>query len=146
MGRQQTISASEIRQKGGLEAFLSGDRPQTTGSNLKCATGEIRDRFEGMNKTEAAYARFLDQQIAAGEVFEWRYEAIKLKLARKCFYTPDFFVLLPDGKVEFHETKGFMRDDAAVKIKVAAKLFPWFTFRLIFKKKKHWDIYLIKRC
>ncbi len=42
-----------------------------------------------------------------------------------------------------HEVKGFMRDDAAVKLKVAAKMHPWWTFRLVKKSKKGWDIKLV---
>jgi hypothetical protein len=40
------------------------------------------------------------------------------------------------GAVTFYETKGFMRDDAIVKIKTAAKQFPMFTFVLVTRKKK----------
>jgi hypothetical protein len=32
--------------------------------------------------------------------------------------------MLANGELELHETKGFMRDDAAVKLKVAAGMYP----------------------
>jgi hypothetical protein len=35
--------------------------------------------------------------------------------------------------LEFHETKGFWRDDALVKIRAAAEQYPWFRF-LAFRK------------
>jgi hypothetical protein len=34
----------------------------------------------------------------------------------------------------FYETKGFPRDDAMVKVKVAPKFFPWARFVLVTKK------------
>lgn len=88
-----------------------------------------------MNKLEAAYAAELERRKRAGEVERWLYEAVKLRLADRTFYTPDFFVVLPDGEVQVHEAKGFMQDDAAVKLKVAAATFP-FAFYLVKAKLK----------
>jgi hypothetical protein len=81
-----------------------------------------------MNKTEARYARMLDAQRAAGLIRSWAFEAVKLRLAERTFYTPDFFVVGNAAGVEFHEIKGHWEDDARVKIKVAAQLFPMFAF------------------
>lgn len=78
----------------------------------------------GMNKLEAKYAERLATLKIAGQVLWYGYEAIKLRLADKTFYTPDFAVMLADGSLEFHEAKGFWEDDARVKIKVAAETFP----------------------
>lgn len=83
-----------------------------------------------MNKTEAAYAALLDVRRMAGEVIWWRFEAFKFRLADNTFYEPDFAVMLADGRMEIHEVKGFWTDDARVKIKVAADLFP-FQFRAV---------------
>jgi hypothetical protein len=77
----------------------------------------------GMNKTERRYANHLDMLKRQGVVLWWAFEAVKLKLAPNTHYTPDFLVLRPGG-FEFHEVKGFWRDDARVKIKVAAVMFP----------------------
>ena len=78
-----------------------------------------------MNKTEAAYAAHLELRRHVGEVIWFRFEAVKLRLADLTFYTPDFFVMLPDGTLEVHEVKGYWEDDARVKIKVAAEQFPF---------------------
>lgn len=86
-----------------------------------------------MNKTEKAYQRYLDERMVAGEIIWWRFEGIKFRLADNTFYTPDFAVMLPNGEIEIHETKGslsFIQDDAKVKIKIAADIFP-FKFKLI---------------
>lgn len=92
-----------------------------------------------MNKTEAAYAAYLDAQKKTGLIADYRFEAVKLRLADKTFYTPDFVVLAPDGTLEMHEVKGFWEEDARVKIKVAAAQFP-FHFLAVKKAKNNWDI------
>ena len=106
-------------------------RPPTAGRTYE--TGK-------MNKTEAAYADYLDLLKAGGQIIKWQFEAIKLRLADNTFYTPDFMVLNADSYLEIHEVKGFMREDANVKLKVAANLFPYFKFILVKKEKNKWDM------
>lgn len=91
-----------------------------------------------MNKTEAAYAAYLDGLKKDGLIADYRFEAVKLRLADKTFYTPDFMVLMPDFSFEMHEVKGFWEEDARVKIKVAAAQFP-FRFVAVKKTKNGWD-------
>lgn len=86
-----------------------------------------------MNKLEAAYAAELELRRAAGDVLWFAYEGIKLRLADRTFLTPDFIVVTKAHEVEVHECKGFMEDDAAVKIKVAAEAFP---FRFVLVKAR----------
>jgi hypothetical protein len=78
-----------------------------------------------MNKTEAAYAAHLRLRQIAGEVAWYKFEAFKLRLADNTFLTVDFAVMLSDGTLEMHEVKGFWTDDARVKIKVAADIYPF---------------------
>ncbi len=64
-----------------------------------------------------------------GEVVRYEFEPLKLKLAKATFYNPDFAVMLPNGRIEMHECKGFWEDDARVKVKVAVERFgEWFDF------------------
>jgi hypothetical protein len=77
-----------------------------------------------MNKTEAAYDQHLWQRFFAKEILWHKFEALKFRLADNTFYSPDFAVLAADGTLEMHEVKGFWQDDARVKIKVAASLYP----------------------
>jgi predicted nuclease of restriction endonuclease-like RecB superfamily len=58
------------------------------------------------------------------------YEEVTLKLAPKTTYTPDFLVI-GDEHMCFVETKGFWRDDARVKFKVAADKFGMFSFMVV---------------
>ncbi len=78
-----------------------------------------------MNRTEAAYAAQLETLRMAGEVAWWRFEGVKLRLADSTFYSPDFAVMLTGGIMEMHEVKGFWRDDARAKIKIAAEQYPF---------------------
>lgn len=102
-----------------------------------------------MNKLEKKYADNLELKKLAGEILDWRFEPIRLRLTplplkgeKNPFYKPDFLVvktkpasgMFPNmyfpGKeqFEFHETKGFWRPVALNRIKVAASLYPWFRF------------------
>lgn len=88
------------------------------------------------NKTEEAYGAFLEGKTKyfLNGLLDYRYEPLKFKLADKTYYTPDF-MLIYNTHIEFHEVKGFKRDDAMVKLKVVARLFPWFKFVLITRSK-----------
>lgn len=78
-----------------------------------------------LNKTEDAYRALLELRRRAGEIAWFKFEAMKLRLADSTFYSPDFAVMLADGTLEMHEVKGHWQDDARVKIKVAASLYPF---------------------
>ncbi len=95
--------------------------------------GRSRKQPGTMNKLEAAWAEELEKQGLKGELLWFEYEAITLKLAPDTRYTPDFVWMDIEGQIVFDETKGFMQDDAWVKLKVAAAKFP-FRFRLVKKR------------
>lgn len=98
-----------------------------------------------MNGLEAEYASMLEARKMVGEILHWHYEAVKLRLAGRTYYSPDFMVVLANREVEFHEVKGKWKgskaahweDDARVKIKVAATLFPY-RFMAASKKDGGW--------
>lgn len=85
-----------------------------------------------MNQTEVRYAAELEIRRVAGEIVGWRFEPLRLRLGAdwKTSYTPDFLVLRPDGEIELVDVKGSggWEEDARVKIKVAAGLYPEFHF------------------
>lgn len=79
-----------------------------------------------MNAFEARYEReVLAPALLAGDIVWYRFEAITLILAPKTTLTIDFFVMTAAGELEAHETKGFMEEDANVKLKVAREMFPF---------------------
>lgn len=77
------------------------------------------------NKTEQAYEDYLAAKQIAGSVLWFKFEGVKLRLADKTFYTPDYAVMLASGQMEMHEVKGFWQDDARAKIKIAAEMYPF---------------------
>lgn len=101
-----------------------------------------------MNRTEKAYASFLEAEKHAGRIAAFWFEAIKLKIAEgTCWLTPDFAVLRPNGELEFHDVKGSMRiwtEDSKVKMKVCATAYPFRVFVVCPKQKKSgggWELH-----
>lgn len=103
------------------------------------AKAQIQDRYR--SQLERDYALLLDARKRLGEIIDWDYEAITLHLGHDCRYTFDFFVMANDCVVECHEVKGGKQwDDAMVKLRVAARKFP-FRFKLCKKPKgEDWTI------
>lgn len=96
-----------------------------------------------MNSTESLYAEQLIARKLSGEIIDFGFERIKFRLADLTYYTPDFDVQMADGTIELHEVKAatskgvvLVEDDAKVKIKVAAALFPQFGFVMVAKLPK----------
>lgn len=77
---------------------------------------------------EKRFATQLQVWTASGEIVWWAYEPLRLLLAKRTSYTPDFVAQKADGEVVIYEVKGFMREDAHVKLKLVADKFP---FRVI---------------
>jgi hypothetical protein len=95
-----------------------------------------------MNKTEDSFAQFLALQKAAGEIADWSFEPVRLRLGAdwKTSYTPDFLVYEADLTMTYWEVKGgkkseggawiaYWPEDSRLKVKTAARLFPWHRFR-----------------
>lgn len=118
----QSISASEYRNR------FSGKKNYQALGRMKAGK---------MNGTEKKYAALLDQKKISGEILNYWFESVNLRLADNCFYKPDFLVLTSENELEVHEVKGYWEEDALVKIKVAAEKFP-FRFIAIQYIKKEW--------
>jgi hypothetical protein len=100
-----------------------------------------RSLLDGREKSqlELDYAFLLEHDPL---VVDWKYEPVTFRLADDTRYTPDFWVLRKDGTLEFHETKGFMRPQARIRLMVAAAQFPEFRFFLVTRPtvKSPWKI------
>jgi hypothetical protein len=93
-----------------------------------------------MNGLESAYAKHLDVLKLAGDVKWWAFNAVRLRIAmgeKVAWYRPDFFIEFADGSFAFHETKGFEREAALLRLKVAAGLVP-IPFALVKKNGSGW--------
>ena len=113
--------------------------PETVVAALTAESSNQKQRK--MNKTEARYEQLLEGRRLAGELRRYDYEALTLRLAHDCRYTPDFFVIAADGRIELHEVKGaHIWEDSKIKIKVAAAQFPCFRFYLAKWEHGEWAI------
>lgn len=116
------MSYEEAKKLGGLAADLHPQNPKNRG---KKAEGDGKNE-KGQNRTEAKFEeQVLAVLKAAGEVRGYWFEPFKFLLAGSTSYRLDFLVQRRDGSMAGVEVKGFMRDDAAVKVKVAAAHNPW---------------------
>lgn len=102
--------------------------------------GCLRDRrYHGcQNQLELDYADLLEADRRALKLSDWSCNAVKIKLANGAWYMPDFLVIRNDGTVELHETKGFWREAAKVRIKVASSMYPGIQFIVVTRKNGQW--------
>ena len=96
-----------------------------------------------MNKTEAEYSDMLVAMKRKGDLHEWWFEPVSLRLShppngQPARYTPDFLLLYPSGRTVLVDVKGTGLDDAAaiVRIKCAAEQYPLWEFWVVKKKTK----------
>jgi len=116
-----------------VEASRNGrTAPKTSSTPHKTAVAIAQTTDEEkLNKTERGWLGVLRTRP---EIVHIGIQDHTLKLADNCRYTPDFMSLDADGQVTFWEVKGFFRDDAKVKVKVAARKFPFYRFVVVFKR------------
>lgn len=104
------------------------------GLSAAIPTAKTPPKPKGPNRTERQYMDFLELLKQTGRIKGYEYEAFKIRIGgqnEKCWYTVDFIVFTIDGKVELHEVKGPREwDDAKVKYKACARLYPQMDFYL----------------
>jgi hypothetical protein len=96
------------------------------------------------DKWNTSYAQFLELEKQAGRVSYWIYEPWSMWLPGGVRYKPDFLVVFPDGlerKPELIEVKGYSRNlrDGITRYKIAASLFPCFTWKMVKRKGHGWE-------
>lgn len=97
----------------------------------------------GQNKTEAAFAGYLDDLGRTDAILAYGFEAMKFKLGPRTWYTPDFVAFLPTGRMIAIEVKGFMRDDAAIKFKLAPVMHGQIQFFMVKRVRRRWEWYTV---
>ena len=109
-----------------------------------------QDRYR--SKTEERYAAHLDLMKKAGQIDDWAYEPVTLKLAPGVRYTPDFMIRCTFNKeIRFEELKGrkgtgfYSLPVSKIKIKMAASLFPFWNFSVVWPAERlgEWDSLVI---
>jgi hypothetical protein len=109
-----------------------------------------RQKPEFDSREEREYRDHLELLRIARKIERYEHWPKKLILADRTTYTPDFLVQV-NGQVEFHEVKGrkknryYCRPASKVKIKVAARLFPAYTFVIVWPARGGgWDREVVK--
>jgi hypothetical protein len=99
--------------------------------------GSTKQTYNGYSydsKLEAAYAQQLDWMIEAKEVEKWERQykiSIDVGDIHICNYFIDFKVFFTDGRVEFHEVKGYETEVWKMKWKLSKAIYPDNNFVLI---------------
>lgn len=98
------------------------------------AAAPISKAARGMNKLEADFQAWLHRNP---DLFTHisDHDAITLKLGEACRYTPDFWTHGAGG-ITAWEVKGWWREDARCKIKVAAKQYSWLAVFMAARREK----------
>lgn len=92
------------------------------------ARNRIRQNSAGLNKTEQRFKEWVEANFPDRLLFT---QAVTLRIANGCRYTPDF-VSFHDNCLAAYEIKGpHAWDDAIVKLKVAAAQFTFIHFTLV---------------
>ncbi len=135
------LTSADIRDLGyevpdGNGPAIPLDRAQSASKPREGRARLVRHERGRMNRTEAAYAEYLESLRRAGVIKSWKFEPMRFILAPQTTYLPDFHVVLPTGdyRHEYHEVKGRWLPEARVKIKVAAAKNPDFVFKAIKKR------------
>lgn len=99
------------------------------------ARGRVPHIRGQMTKLEQRYAAELAVLKKAGEIDDFRFEEVRLRVGLGAFYTPDFLVITDTGMVEFHECKGHWEEAARVRFRAVIDRYPWFRFLLVTQPK-----------
>lgn len=77
---------------------------------------------------EANYARYLNWLVRHGKIVGWEYEVKTFVFERISrgtrAYTPDFRVVMSDGRVEWHEVKGWMDPKSRTRLDRMKRYYP----------------------
>lgn len=132
-------SHSSGHQLTGVDAANRKERKDSTPLHIRA--GVSTDEAK-LNKTERARLAYLSR---LSHVRHLHTQGLTLKLAHDCRLTPDFFYF-DENEERFiaEDVKGFQREDALIKMKVAARMFPEFSFQIVFKNKSDWTIKPVK--
>lgn len=84
---------------------------------------------------ELSYAEYLDKELADGKIIQWEYEPDtfwfeKIKRGVRS-YAPDFKVEHLNGKVEYHEVKGYLDSKSKTKLNRMRIYHPGIEMKLI---------------
>lgn len=101
--------------------------------NLEHRPADEESRLNKLEKDRLAYLRSQSKPSL-------RIQAITLKLAFDTRLTMDFSYIGEDSRIWFEDVKGFQREDALIKARMAARLFPEFRFWIVKRVNGAWEM------
>lgn len=113
-------------------------RGGVVGHARKSLTAPVLRHGPYKNKLEYTYAQVCEMEKRAGEIKDWTYESMTLKLSvampgkRGDYHRTDFLKWHNDGSIEIAQTKGWHKNIlASLKgLRWAAQKNPWFRFTI----------------
>ena len=107
--------------------IAAADKQNDPGANVERKPATRRK----MNATERGFSINLEAQRRTGDIDDYKFESVKLRISDRCFYTPDFVVERTHQRPLIIEIKGpFIREDALIKFKAAKELHHWADFEM----------------
>lgn len=86
-------------------------KPKSTFKTTKVGARSDLDNISFRSGWEADYARYLNYLKQEGKIVRWYYESKRFNFPTvkrgATSYLPDFNVIYPDGRSEWHEVKGY---------------------------------------
>lgn len=130
-----------------VETFPTVSRaPSRTEHSAVAPSGMTTDELK-LNKTERRWLEIL-RRIKALNPATCVFVGIQshtLKLAHDTRYTPDFLTVTDTGLHTYWEVKGkHIWEDSLIKIRTAARMFPFYQFILVQWKDNQWTQKVIK--
>lgn len=117
--------------------LTSASRPKRSGRLLlaRAAWATIGgQRCYFRSQKERAHAETLEMQRRMGAIVSWEHEperfffsGVRMGVTN---YLPDFRVVYPDGRIEYHEVKGWLDAKSATALRRMAKYHPSVVVRL----------------
>lgn len=102
---------------------------------------------ESLNKTERSYLAWLRVQ---GDAW-FGVQCFRLQIGHDCWFTPDFWALDAQGlrcidtkSVRKGQSRPHVEDDAWVKLRVAARLYPFVHFLVAWREGEIWQHRVVK--
>lgn len=138
MSEDAIAARTEKSMKTKIERYgtVAGPRPGASWKAGWRVIGGQRRYFR--SQWEANYAYYLEWLRLSGKITKWEHEpeTFWFEEIRRGVrsYLPDFRVTYSDGRVEYHEVKGWMDDRSNTKIKRMRKYYPNTTLKVISAK------------
>lgn len=128
------------------EAWGIGHLYPTEAKPLPVAAPPARSAFveDGLNKLERDFWGRLQEAKQSGVYDEAYSHQLKLKVIGNHWYYPDFHASHLSINT-IYETKGWMREDAELKLVAAAERYPCFIWVLVRREKRAWRCQYVTR-